>query len=68
MHAYGKINNTVHSGYASYSRGTETAEVEGPWLARDPNTVSKHPDDSNNNGSSPLAWSYSPFIFPPNLT
>ena len=24
-----KTNDTVHSGYASYLRGTETAEVEG---------------------------------------
>ena len=34
----GKTNNTVHPGYASYSRGTETAEVEGLWLGVDPNT------------------------------
>ena len=38
MHAYGKRNNTVHSGYVSHSRGTETAEVEGLWLSKDPNT------------------------------
>ena len=37
MHAYGKRNNTVHPGYASYLRGTETAEVEGLWLSKDPN-------------------------------
>ena len=42
MHAYGKTNNTVHSGYASYSRGTETAKVEGLWLAKDPNTHVKN--------------------------
>ena len=33
-----KTNNTVHPEYASYSRGTETAEVEGLWLGKDPNT------------------------------
>ena len=38
MHAYGKTNNTVHPGYASYLRGTETAKVEGLWLSKDPNT------------------------------
>ena len=32
-----KTNNTVHYGYASYSRGTESAKVEGLWLAKDPN-------------------------------
>ena len=30
-------NNTVHLRYASYSRGTETAEVEGLWLCKDAN-------------------------------
>ena len=29
-----KTNNTVHPGYASYSRGTETAEVEGLCLVK----------------------------------
>ena len=53
MHAYGKINITVHSGYASYMRGTKTAEVEGLWLTRDPNAVSKHPDNSDSSGSPP---------------
>ena len=43
----GKTNNTVHPGYASYSRGTETAKVEGLWLSKDQTLVSKHPDDSN---------------------
>ena len=47
MHAYGKTNNTVHSGYASYSRGTETAKVEGLWLAKTQTLVLKQPDDSN---------------------
>ena len=42
-----KTNNTVHPGYASYSRGTETAEVEGLWLSENLTLVSKHPDDSN---------------------
>ena len=37
MHAYWKTNNTVHSGYASYLRDTETAKVEGLWLVKDPN-------------------------------
>ena len=36
MHAYLKTNNTVHSGYVSYSRGTETAKPEGLLLAKDP--------------------------------
>ena len=39
----GKTNNTVHSGYASYSRGTETAEVEGLWLNKEPNACVKTP-------------------------
>ena len=39
----GKTNNTVHPGYASYLRGTETAEVEGLWLSKDPNTCVKTP-------------------------
>ena len=37
MHVYGKTNNTVYPGYASYSRGTKTAEVEGLWLSKDTN-------------------------------
>ena len=43
MHAYGKINNTVHSSYASYSRGTKTAEVEGLWLTKDPDACVETP-------------------------
>ena len=43
MHAYGKNNNTVHSGYASYWRDTKTAEVEGLWLIEDPNACVKTP-------------------------
>ena len=38
-----KTNNTVHPGYASYSRGTETAEVEGLWLNKDPNACAETP-------------------------
>ena len=38
MNAYGKTNNPVHPGYASYSRGTKTAEEEGLWLSKDPIT------------------------------
>ena len=38
-----KTNNTVHPGYASYLTDTETAEVEGLWLSRDPNTCAKTP-------------------------
>ena len=34
-----KSSNTVHSGYASYLRGTQTAKVEGMWLSRDPKTL-----------------------------
>ena len=33
-----KTSNTALPGYASYLRGTETAEVEGLWLCRDPKT------------------------------
>ena len=33
-----KTNNTALLGYASYFRGTETAEVAGLWLCRDPKT------------------------------
>ena len=40
---FGKTNNTVHSGYASYWRGTETAEVEGLWLSEDPNACVETP-------------------------
>ena len=39
----GKTNNTVHPGYASYSRGTETAKVKGLWLRKDPNACVKTP-------------------------
>ena len=38
-----KTNNTVHSGYASYSRGIKTAKVEGLWLAKDSNACVKAP-------------------------
>ena len=38
-----KTNNIVHSGYASYLRGTETAKVEGLWLCRDPKTCVETP-------------------------
>ena len=38
-----KTNNTVHPGYASYSRGTETANIEGLWLGKDPNTCAETP-------------------------
>ena len=33
-----KTNNTALPGYVSYLRGTDTAEVEGLWLCRDPKT------------------------------
>ena len=39
----GKTNNTALPGYASYSRGTETAEVEGLWLSKDPNACVETP-------------------------
>ena len=39
----GKTNNTVHSGYASYWRGTKTAEVEGLWLSEDANACVETP-------------------------
>ena len=39
----GKTNNTVHPGYASYLRGTESAEVEGLWLSEDPNACVETP-------------------------
>ena len=38
-----ETNNTIHPGYASYWRGTKTAEVEGLWLCRDPNACVKTP-------------------------
>ena len=31
-----KTSNTVHLGNASYTRGTETARVEGLWLSKRP--------------------------------
>ena len=39
----GKTNNTLHPGYASYLRGTETAKVEGLCLSRDPNACDETP-------------------------
>ena len=39
----GKTNNTVHPGYVSYLRDTETAEVEDLWLLKDPNACVKTP-------------------------
>ena len=38
-----KTNNIVHSRYASYLRGTETAEVEVLWLGKDPKTCVETP-------------------------
>ena len=38
-----KTNNSVHLRYASYSRGTETAEVEGLWPSKDPKPCVKTP-------------------------
>ena len=38
-----KINNTVHLVNASYSRGTETAKVEGLWLSKDPKVCVETP-------------------------
>ena len=38
-----KTSNTVHPGYASYSRGTETAEVKGLRLGKNPNTCARTP-------------------------
>ena len=38
-----KANNTVHPAYASYLRGTETAEVEGLWLGKDHNACAETP-------------------------
>ena len=48
-----KTNNTVYPGYASYSRGTEIAEVEGLWLSKALTFVSRHPDDSNSSSRTP---------------
>ena len=39
----GKTNNTVHPGYASYSKDTETVKVEGLWLSKDPNACVETP-------------------------
>ena len=36
-----KTNNMA--GYASYSRDTETAEVEDLWLGKDPKTCAETP-------------------------
>ena len=38
-----KTNNTTLLGYASYLRGTETAEVEGLWPCRGPKTCACTP-------------------------
>ena len=48
-----KTSNTVHPGYASYVRGTETAEVEGLWPGKDPNACPQHPDDSSSSSQTP---------------
>ena len=56
-----KTNNTALLEYASYSRGTETAKVEGLWLCRDPKLEPKHPDGSNSSSQTPQAWLHSPF-------
>ena len=39
----GKTNSTVYPGYASYSRDTKTAEVEGLWPSKDPKACVKTP-------------------------
>ena len=39
----GKTNNSVHPRYASCSRGTETAKVEGLWLSEDPKACVETP-------------------------
>ena len=38
-----KTNNSAHLRYASYSRGTKTAEVEGLWPSEDPKACVKTP-------------------------
>ena len=43
MRKYQITNDTVHSGYVSYLRGTKTAEVEGLWLVKNPNACVKTP-------------------------
>ena len=48
-----KTNNTALLEYASYLKGTKTAEVEGLWLCRDPRTCPKHPDNSNSSSQTP---------------
>ena len=55
-----KTSNTVHPGYASYMRGTETAEVEGLWPGKDPYTCPKHPDDSSSSSQTLRAQLCSP--------
>ena len=47
MHAIGKTNNTALLGYASYSRGTETAEVGVFGFVETLKLVPEHPDNSN---------------------
>ena len=51
-----KRNNTALLGYASYSRDTKTAEVEGLWLLETLKLVPEHPDDSNSRNQTPRAW------------
>ena len=49
MHTYGETSSNVHSGYASSSKNTNTAEVEGLWLVNEPkHFVLEYPDNSNN--------------------
>ena len=65
MHAYWQTNNTVHSSYASYSRGHQDSQSRGSVACWKTQTlVLKHPDDSN---SSPEVWSCSLFIVPPTV-
>ena len=60
-----KTSSTVHPGYASYVRGTETAKVEGLWPGKDPNACPKHPDNSNSSSQTPRAWLHSPIYSSP---
>ena len=57
-----KTNNTDHSGYASYSRGTKTAEVEGLCFVETLKLVPEHAADSNSSSQTPRAQLCSPFI------
>ena len=61
-----KTSNIECLDNASYTRGTETAEVECLWLRKDPKCVPKYPDD-NTAAAKLLEFDCTPLFIPPPL-